>query len=96
MEGGWSVRQRVHYLLGGFHQVIDVDMKVIIIFDIVDRGLGWDLVDDQAGSLHTLVCNVLHLLPHQTLRLFSGLPVRRQQVLVFWGVEQQNIRTLEH
>lgn len=69
--------------LGGFHQVIDMNMKVIIVFDIVDRGLGWDLVDDQACSLHTLVSNILHLFPHQTLRLFSWLPVGRQQVLVF-------------
>lgn len=69
--------------LGGFDQVIDVDMKVIIIFDIVDRGFGWDLVDDQACSLHSLVGNILHLFPHQTLRLLSRLPVSRQQVLIF-------------
>lgn len=69
--------------LGGFDQVIDMDMKVIIIFDVVDRGFGWDLVDDQAGSLHSLVGNILHLFPHQTLRLLPRFPVRRQQVLVF-------------
>lgn len=62
-----------------------MNMKVIIIFDIVDRGLGWDLVDDQARSLHALVGNVLHLFPNETLRLLSWLPVRRQQVLVFCG-----------
>lgn len=69
--------------LGGFDQVIDMDMKVIIIFNIVDRGLGWDLIDDQACSLHTFVSNILHLFPHQTLRLFSWLPVCGQQVFVF-------------
>lgn len=69
--------------LGGFDQVIDMDMKVIVIFDVVDRGLGWDLVDNQACSLDALVSNILHLFPHQTLRLFSWLPVCRQQVLVF-------------
>lgn len=69
--------------LGGFHQVIDMDMKVIVIFDVVDGGLGRDLVDDQARSLHALVGDILHLLPHQALRLFSRLPVCRQQVFVF-------------
>lgn len=50
--------------LSGFDQVIDMNMKVIIIFDIVDRGLGWDLINDQACSLHALVGNILHLFPH--------------------------------
>ena len=88
-DAGWVGRRRAGRVrlkcpppLGGFDQVIDVDVKVIIVFDVVDRGFGWDLVDDQACSLHTLVGNILHLLPHQALRLLSGLPVRWQQVLV--------------
>lgn len=38
-------------VLGGLHQIVDVDVDVIVIFDIVYRGLSWDLVDDQACSL---------------------------------------------
>lgn len=60
-----------------------MNMKVIVIFDIVYRRLGWDLVDDKACSLHTLVSNIFHLFSHQALCLFSRLPVCRQQVLVF-------------
>lgn len=68
--------------LGGFDQVINVDVKVIVVFDIVDGGLGWHLVDDQACSLHARVGNVLHLFPYEALCLLSWLPVCRQQVLV--------------
>lgn len=59
-----------------------MDVKVIIVFDIVDGGLGWHLVDDQACSLHTRVGNILHLFPYEALGLLSWLPVCRQQVLV--------------
>ena len=68
--------------LGGLDQVIDVDVKVIVIFDIVDGGLGWDLVDHQAGPLHPLVSHVLHLLTHKALCLFPRLTVSWEQVLV--------------
>lgn len=37
--------------LGGLHQVIDVDVNVIVIFDVIYGGLSWDLVDDQASPL---------------------------------------------
>lgn len=68
--------------LGGFDQVINVNVKVIVVFDIVDGGLGWHLVDDQACSLHPHVGNILHLFPYEALGLLSWLPVCRQQVLV--------------
>lgn len=59
-----------------------MDVKVIVVFDVVDGGLGWHLVDDQACSLHARVGNILHLFPYETFGLLSWLPVCRQQVLV--------------
>lgn len=61
--------------LGGFHQVVYMDVKIVVVFDVVDGGLGWDLVDDQASPLHTFVSDILNLFPNQTLRFFSWLPV---------------------
>ena len=85
-EARWRLESDIKcpLCLGGFDQVIDMDMKVIIVFDVVDGGLCWDLVDYQACPLHTLVSNILHLFSHQTLCFLSWLPVCRQQVLVFW------------
>lgn len=67
----------------GLDQVINVNVKVIVVLDVVHGGLGGNLVNDQPRPLHAFVGDVLHLLPHQTLRLLSGFPVRRQQVFVF-------------
>ena len=57
----WSEQSSV---LGGLDQVVDMDVKVIVVFDVVYRRLGRDLVDHQACSLHTFVSNILNLLPH--------------------------------
>lgn len=38
-------------VLGGLHQVVDVDVNIIVIFDVVYCGLCWDLIDDQARPL---------------------------------------------
>lgn len=60
-----------------------MNMKVIVIFDVVNRGFGWDLVDYQTCSLQTLVSDVLYLFSHQAFCLLSWFPVWGQQVLVF-------------
>ena len=59
-----------------------MDVKVVVVLDVVHGGLGRHLVDDQACSLHTLVSNILYLLTYQALRLLPGLPVCGQQMLV--------------
>ena len=76
--------KRSQQRLGGFDQVVDVDVEVVVVFDVVDGGLGWDLVDDQACPLLPLLRHVLHLLPHQALRLLPGGLVCWEQVFVFW------------
>lgn len=38
-------------VLGGLHQIVDVNVDIIVIFDVVYCGLSWDLVDDQARPL---------------------------------------------
>lgn len=58
----WSEQSSV--LLGGLDQVVDMDVKVIVVFDVVYGRLGRDLIDHQACSLHTFVSNILHLFPH--------------------------------
>lgn len=70
------------FFLGGLHQVVDVNVEIVVVFDVVDRGLGGDLVDDQPGSLHSFVSNIFDLLTHKALCLLARLPVSRQQVLV--------------
>lgn len=70
-------------ILGGLDQVVDVNVEIVIVFDVVDRGLSRDLVDDQPGSLHSFVSNIFNLLTHKALCLLARLPVSRQQMLVF-------------
>lgn len=84
-SAGEETRQSV---LGGLHQIIDMDVDVIVIFDVVHRGLGWNLVDDQPRPLHTIICDVLHLFTHKALWLLTWLPVSWQQVFVFWMVKR--------
>lgn len=38
-------------ILGGLHQIVDVDVDIIVIFDVVHRGFSRDLEDDQARPL---------------------------------------------
>lgn len=71
-------------VLGGLHQVVDVDVDVVVIFDVIHRGLGWDLVDDQPRPLHAVIRDVLHLFTHKALWLLTRFPVCWQQVLVLW------------
>lgn len=71
-------------VLGGLHQIIDMNMDVVIIFDVVHCGLSWDLIDDQPRPLHAVICDVLHLFAHKALRLLAWLPVCWQQVFVLW------------
>ena len=82
-------KRRSQQRLGGLDQVVDVDVEVVVVFDVVDGGLGWDLVDDQAGPLVPLLRHVLHLLPHQALRLLPGVLVCWEQVFVFWTKPQR-------
>lgn len=70
--------------LGGFHQVVDVDVHVVVVFDVVHGGLSRDLVDDQARPFHAVIRHVLHLFTHKTLWLLTRLPVCWQQVFVLW------------
>lgn len=73
------------FFLGGLDQVVHVDVEIIIIFDVVDGRLGWNLVDDEACSLHPFIRHILHLLTHKALCFLTGLPVCRQQVFVLCG-----------
>lgn len=84
-SAGEEARQSV---LGGLHQIIHMDVDVIVIFDVVHGGLGWNLVDDQSRPLHTVICDVLHLFTHKALWLLTWLPVSRQQVFVLWMVKR--------
>ena len=34
------------YSLGRLDQVVDVNVEIVVVFDVVDGGLGGDLVDD--------------------------------------------------
>lgn len=85
-------------ILGGLDQVVDVNVEIVVVFDVVDRGLGRDLVDDQPGSLHSFVSNIFNLLTHKALCLLARLPVSRQQVLVLWGTngEEKNKKQQTH
>lgn len=38
--------RRVLVILGGLDQVVDVDVEIVVVFDVVDGRLGGDLVDD--------------------------------------------------
>lgn len=38
-------------ILGGLHQIVDMDVDIIVIFDVVHRGFSRDLEDDQARPL---------------------------------------------
>lgn len=75
-------------VLGGLHQVVDVDVDIIVIFDVVYCGLSWDLVDDQARPLQAVICDVLHLFTHEALWLLTWLPVCWQQVFVLWATDR--------
>lgn len=81
MGSGGELGQSV---LGGLHQIVDMDVDVIVVFDVVHGGLSRDLVDDQARPLHAVIRDVLHLFTHKTLWLLTRLPVCRQQVFVLW------------
>lgn len=85
-------------ILGGLDQVVDVNVEIVVVFDVVDGGLGRDLVDDQPGSLHSFVSNIFNLLTHKALCLLARLPVSRQQVLVLWGTngEEKNKKQQTH
>lgn len=76
---------RILVILGGLDQVVDVNVKIVVVFDVIDGGLGGDLVDHQPGSLYSFVSNIFNLLTHKALGLLARLPVSRQQVLVLWS-----------
>lgn len=65
-----------------------MDVDIIVIFDVVHRGLCWNLVDDQSRPLQTIICDVLHLFTHKALWLLTRLSVCRQQVFVLWMMER--------
>lgn len=79
-------------VLGGLHQVVNVDVDVIVIFNVVYSGLRWDLVDDQARPLQTVICDVLHLFTHKALWLLPGLPVCWQQVFILWRTNTRPVQ----
>lgn len=74
-------------VLGGLHEIVDVDVNVIIVFDVIYCGLCWNLVDDQSCPLQTVICNILHLFTHKALWLLTRLPVCWQQVFVLWTTD---------
>lgn len=67
-----------------------MDVDVVVVFDVIHRGLRRDLVDDQAGPLQAVICDVLHLLTHKALWLLTWLPVCRQQVFVLWRRDKRS------
>lgn len=73
----WARGELGQSVLGGLHQIVDMDVDVIVVFDVVHSGLSRDLVDDQARPLHAVICDVLHLFTHKTLWLLTRLPVCR-------------------
>lgn len=66
--------------LGGFDQVIHIDVEIVIELNEIDGWLCLHLVNDQPRSLSAVLGHVLHLLPHQALDHLSGL--RGQHLLV--------------
>lgn len=66
--------------LGGFYQVVNVDVKVVIKLDEIDRGLGFNLMDDHASPFGAVLFSVLHLFAHQAVHHLARFPLRR------WGV----------
>lgn len=76
------------FLLGGLDQVVHVDVEIVIVFDVVDRRLGGNLIDDEACSLHSFIRHILHLLTHKALCFLAGLPVCGQQVFILCGNEE--------
>lgn len=64
-----------------FHQVIDVNVKVVIKLDEVDRGLGLHLMDNHASSFRAVLFGVFHLLPHEAVYHLSRLTLRRGRVV---------------
>lgn len=48
-------------LLGLFHQIIDVDMEIIIKLDEIHRGFGFDLVNDLACPFGAIFFGIFHM-----------------------------------
>lgn len=80
----------VHTSLWRFHQVVDVDEKVVVKLYKVDRGLGLHLVDDHACSFPTVLFGVLHLFPHQAVHHLARFPLRRDTVVYGGGQGAQS------
>lgn len=64
-----------------FHQVIDVNVKVVIKLDEVDRGLGFHLMNNHASSFRAVLFGIFHLLPHEAVHHLSGLTLRWGRVV---------------
>lgn len=74
-----------------FHQVIDVNVKVVIKLDEVDGGLGFHLMNNHASSFRAVLFGVFHLLPHEAVHDLSGLTLRRGRVVCNAWEELLNI-----
>lgn len=64
-----------------FHQVIDVNVKVVIELDEVDRGLSFHLMNNHASSFWAVLFGIFHLLPHEAVHDLSGLTLRWGRVV---------------
>lgn len=71
-----------------FHQVVHVNVKVVIKLDEIDGGLGLHLVYDHASPFRAILFGVLHLLAHEAVHHLSGLALRGGRIV--WKRERQN------
>ncbi len=81
------------YALRCFHQVIDINVKVVIKLDEVDGGLGLHLMDNHASSFRAVLFGVFHLLPHEAVYHLSGLTLRRGRVV--WNTRKPSLIKIE-
>lgn len=82
---------REFLLLGGLHQVVDVDVEVVIEFDEVDGGFGLHLVDHHSRPLPAVLFGILDLFAHQTVDHLAGLSLCRHAVVYDTNTEKKSL-----
>lgn len=69
------------FRLWRFHQVVHVNVKIVVEFDEIDGGLGLHLVYDHASPFGAILFGVLHLLADEAVHHFSGLTLRGGRIV---------------